>query len=72
MPPLRTPECICLGIFVDAACGDVDPYAWNVEYDAYVRTGHVASCHHRSNMPKAHRGLARILNDMYAERLSAA
>ena len=63
---MSNPPCICLDVFVDAACGDMDQYAWNVEYEAYVRTGHVASCHHQSGQPKAHRGLARILNDLYS------
>jgi hypothetical protein len=62
----RNPACVCLDVFVDATCGLVDAYAWNVEYEAYVTTGHVASCHHRSNAPKAHRALANILNDLYS------
>jgi hypothetical protein len=73
---VTTPPCICLDIFIDAVCGRIDPYAWRVEYDHHVREGHVASCHHGrvkaaarpgyrlAPEPKAHRGLARILNDV--------
>jgi len=61
---MDNPTCICLDVLVDAACGKVDRATWIVEHAHYVRDGHVASCHHHSTFPKAHRGLARILDDL--------
>jgi hypothetical protein len=44
---VATPPCICLDIFVDAVCGDVDRESWKAEYEQHVRYGHVASCNYQ-------------------------
>jgi hypothetical protein len=78
---VATPPCICLDIFIDAVCGDVDRESWRTEYDHHVRYGHVASCNYQPERdgsrqsldghqlqlapePIAHRGIARILDDL--------
>ena len=72
---MKNPPCICFDVFIDAALGQVDRETWMIEYEQWVLSGHVASCHHRSHEPKSilrragheNRILARVLNDVIGD-----